>query len=736
MANAIKRTVNISYQAEGLEKIQKEAQKIELFSGETKTLDALGKRIESLQASMAKQAPEGIVSPELAAEFGKEYQAIIATFKKARNELIALEDQETAKLLERLDIETEIIEKQIELKEKLIQKAEKEIKITSEGKFEAGTKVLRKEVLGEAKETALGPDEEMRGLSGRDMKNVTSFLESMESIRNILTNELDPGYAAIIDKLEKGKTLNEEELALLEKAKTEHKVIGLNAEEVVQQFENRKKILEEEQRILKERRAESLAVLKTDKESLETTQKSLENRRDQIESTLADPDLGSSKEQADLYNSSLETALELQAEFKQKTDEARKSQQKNTASTKESTKAVKDNSSTLARATKQVFNYGIAFTALRRIYRETLRTIRDLDKALTEMAIVTTLNRKETWQLVGTMQALAKETGFTTTEIAKLSTVYFRQGRALNEVIELTRVAAQAARVAGISAGQSADFLTSAVNAFQLSADQALGVSDRFAALASQSASSYEELAVGLSKFAAQANVAGISIDFAMGLLAKGVETTREAPETIGTALKTVIARMRELTDLGKTFEDGMDISRVEVALRQVGVALRDSSGQFRDMESVLTDVGMRWETLNANQQASIAVSLAGTRQQSRLIAIMSGFDRTLELVNISQNSAGATMAQHTEFMKGMEAATVGLQNAYQKFITTITDSELIIGIIQGLSVGIEAVANGLEAIGFSGQTALLAIIGLAAAFKTYTLVQNNSLLINKLLFA
>jgi len=192
--------------------------------------------------------------------------------------------------------------------------------------------------------------------------------------------------------------------------------------------------------------------------------------------------------------------------------------------------------------------------------------------------------------------------------------------------------------------------------------------------------------------------------------------------------LKTVIARMRELTDLGKTFEDGMDINRVEVALRQVGVALRDSSGQFRDMEQVLTDVGMRWDTLNANQQASIAVSLAGTRQQSRLIAIMSNFDRTLDLVNISQDSAGATMAQHTEFMKGMEAATVGLQNAYQKFITTITDSELIIGIIRTLATSIDLVATGFAAIGFSGQTAMFSILGLAGALKLFNLVSKEKL--------
>jgi hypothetical protein len=50
---------------------------------------------------------------------------------------------------------------------------------------------------------------------------------------------------------------------------------------------------------------------------------------------------------------------------------------------------------TFTKAAKQVFNYGIAFSFLRRIYRETLRTVRDLDKALTEMAIVTTMSREE-----------------------------------------------------------------------------------------------------------------------------------------------------------------------------------------------------------------------------------------------------------------------------------------------------------------------------------------------------
>jgi hypothetical protein len=48
---------------------------------------------------------------------------------------------------------------------------------------------------------------------------------------------------------------------------------------------------------------------------------------------------------------------------------------------------------------------------------------------------------------------------------------------------------------------------------------------------------------------------------------------------------------------------------------------------------------------------------LAGTRQQSRLIALMTDYERVTELQEISQRSAGATAAQAGVYLEGMEAA-------------------------------------------------------------------------------
>lgn len=282
----------------------------------------------------------------------------------------------------------------------------------------------------------------------------------------------------------------------------------------------------------------------------------------------------------------------------------------------------KENSKTsgiVATAAKQVFAYGTVLSLFKRLVSGAKRTITELDKALTDMAVVTNLSRQEAWEMIGTFQALAKETGSTTSEIAQITTKFLQQGKSMTQALQLTEAASKAAKIAGIDGARSVDLLTNAMNGFQMSANQALEVSDKFAALAATSATDYEELAVALSKVAAQANLAGMSMDFTLGMLAKGIEVTREAPETIGTALKTVISRMRELTDYGETLEEGMDVNRVEKALENVGVQLRDTNGQFRNLEDVLSELGGKWNELNTNQQANVAVALAGTRLNETL---------------------------------------------------------------------------------------------------------------------
>lgn len=308
---------------------------------------------------------------------------------------------------------------------------------------------------------------------------------------------------------------------------------------------------------------------------------------------------------------------------------------------------------------------------------------------------------------------MSKVVGLTTTEVANLSIAFFRQGRSARDALQLTETAAKFAKIAAIDVNDAANFLTAAINGFNLAATEAERIIDRFAALGAGAAASASEIAIALSKVAPAAASAGVEIDNLMAFVTKGIETTREAPENIGTAFKTIFARMRELTDIGRVMEDGMDVNRVETALASVGVALRDANGQFRNLDQVLIEVGKKWDTIDRNSQAYLATTLAGTRQQTRLIALFEDFDRTLELIELSQDSAGVATIQHTEFMRGMEAATKRLQTSFQELITSFANSEQIIFIINSLNTAFElmntVVGRSLIVLTMLGTTFLMA---------------------------
>lgn len=371
--------------------------------------------------------------------------------------------------------------------------------------------------------------------------------------------------------------------------------------------------------------------------------------------------------------------------------------QKTTTAINNQSVSIERQSSSLGRAFKQFTIYNMALKATKTALNEAVKTVQELDKYLTEQAMVTGMGREETYKLVGTYQDLAIQCGATTKEIAQVSTEYLKQGKTVQESLVLTEAAVKAAKVARVSVGDSVNYLTTALNGFRLSAEDAMKVSDKFAAVAASSATDYDELAIALSKVASQANLAGMSIDYTTALLTKGLETTREAPETMGTALKTIIARMRELGDYGETLEDGTDLNNVESQLAYVGIALRDQQGELRSTEEVLDELGKKWDTLNKNQQAAIAKALAGTRQQSRLIAMMEDYERVTELQEISQRSAGATAAQAGVYLEGMEASLNKIQVAWEKIVMNLSNSKIIIGVFSAVGSILDSVGDMLD---------------------------------------
>lgn len=71
--------------------------------------------------------------------------------------------------------------------------------------------------------------------------------------------------------------------------------------------------------------------------------------------------------------------------------------------------------------------------------------------------------------------------------------------------------------------------------------------------------------------------------------------------------MKTIIARFTELKEnvagtADSEFSD-LNYNDVDEALKSVGVSLKDTSGQFRDLDDVFLELSKKWNTLDRNTQ-------------------------------------------------------------------------------------------------------------------------------------
>ena len=303
---------------------------------------------------------------------------------------------------------------------------------------------------------------------------------------------------------------------------------------------------------------------------------------------------------------------------------------------------------------------------------------KSLDSALNEIYVVSNLSSEAVNGLKTDFIKMAKETGMALDDVTRSAVLFYQQGLNTAEVMEMTRVTSEFAKVAGIDAVDAADKLTAAINGYCLSAEDASLVADKFNKVAAVSAADIDELSTAFSKAAAQANQAGIGMDNYLAYIATMVEATREAPENIGTSLKTIMSRMQQVKTSGTTEDGDTDVNKVETALESVGIALRDANGELRDLEEVFAELGPKWNSLDRNTQAYLGTIIAGTRQQSRFITLMQNWDRVLELSTESQESAGQQALMHAKAMDSVESKAEQLSVTWQEFISNITSSDTI----------------------------------------------------------
>jgi uncharacterized protein YukE len=154
----------------------------------------------------------------------------------------------------------------------------------------------------------------------------------------------------------------------------------------------------------------------------------------------------------------------------------------------------------------------IIYGALRNL-KEAIQYVKDLNKELINIQIVTGMSASSVKKLAQDFNDLASEMGATTLQVAQGSVEWYRQGKTVEETSKLLKATLMLSKLGNMESAQATEYLTSTLNGFKLEAEDAILVVDKLIALDNQYATSAGELAEALQRTANSAQQAGFSFD-------------------------------------------------------------------------------------------------------------------------------------------------------------------------------------------------------------------------------
>lgn len=200
---------------------------------------------------------------------------------------------------------------------------------------------------------------------------------------------------------------------------------------------------------------------------------------------------------------------------------------------------------TLVSKTKQYFQYFITSALVMGLssgVSTLISNVKELDEAMTDLRIVTGDTREETYDLLKTYNEMAQTLGTTTAEVSSGAVDWLRQGYSGDEAKELLTQSMTLSIVGDMDSASSTDALTAALKGYKLSVEEASDVVDKFFAVDMKAATSSENLALALAKTAANAELAGLSLDDVIGQLAVVNEKMKEDGSSTGDANNCLVA--------------------------------------------------------------------------------------------------------------------------------------------------------------------------------------------------
>ena len=396
---------------------------------------------------------------------------------------------------------------------------------------------------------------------------------------------------------------------------------------------------------------------------------------------------------------------------------------------------LKQTSSTLDKMAvtfKNTVRYGISssvFNNLTNSIQKAFDYTVKLDTSLNDIRIVTEKSAEEMDKFAIRANRVAKDLGRSTKDFTEASLIYYQQGLSDEEAQARATVTMKAANVTGQTGREVSEQLTAVWNGYKVTADEAELYVDKLAAVAAGTAADLEELSTGMSKVASAANLMGVDIDQLNAQLATIVSVTRQAPESVGVALKTIYSRM---SDIQSGLDDEITLGNYTKKMAQYGVNVLDANNNLRDMGDVIEEIGKKWNTMSREQQIALSQTMAGARQYNNLLSLFDNWDMYTDSLKMSEKAAGTLQEQQDIYMESTVAHLQKLRTETERTYDILFDQNAVNGMSDAMT-GLLNIFNEWMA-GVGGGLSSLTVLasGLANIFNKQigasisTMIQNH----------
>lgn len=302
-----------------------------------------------------------------------------------------------------------------------------------------------------------------------------------------------------------------------------------------------------------------------------------------------------------------------------------------------------------------------------------------VDDAMTNISYTMDVSTSQLQKFSAQAIQMAQDLHTSAKTVLEASTLYANANESIESILTKTRTATMLSNVTSMGGEKSAKTLQSIMNQFDLTQDDLLSISDTLQSVSQSMAYDFsagiDQIASGISTSGSVAKDAGLSLQQYSSMLGTIIEQTGLGGSQVGNALKTIFTRITKASETSGTLAS--DISNAEASLRAVGVEVRSSSGEFRDLDSILGDLSDKWDSISDTEKSNISFEVAGTRQNNIIKSLMKSWDKYEQRVEDATNLTNSpTLANQEKYAESMTGHLEELSAAAESFWTTFIDTQ------------------------------------------------------------